>query len=226
MVAKGEIETVVVGFTDHYGRLLGKRFDAEMFVEDIVEGGGSRLRLPAHRRHGDGAGARATPSPTGSSATAISTSFPTSATLRIASWLDKTAFVLCDVKNEKTHEYVAGRAALDPAPPARSREDRWATTASPHPSSSITSSGRAIAKRTQQDYRDLEPGGLVPRGLPHPPGHAHRGLPRRRAPPPEELRRAGRELQRRMGHRASTKSTCATPKRSTWPTATSCSSSA
>ena len=33
LVEIGEIETVVVGFTDHYGRLLGKRFDAEMFVE-------------------------------------------------------------------------------------------------------------------------------------------------------------------------------------------------
>ena len=33
-VARGEIETVVVGFTDHYGRLMGKRFDAEMFVDD------------------------------------------------------------------------------------------------------------------------------------------------------------------------------------------------
>jgi glutamine synthetase len=35
----GEIETVIVGFTDHYGRLLGKRFDAEMFVQDIAEHG-------------------------------------------------------------------------------------------------------------------------------------------------------------------------------------------
>ena len=40
MVAQGEIETVVAGFTDHYGRLMGKRFDAEMFVEQIAEGGG------------------------------------------------------------------------------------------------------------------------------------------------------------------------------------------
>ncbi len=24
----GDIETVVVGFTDHYGRLMGKRYDA------------------------------------------------------------------------------------------------------------------------------------------------------------------------------------------------------
>ena len=32
-VAAGTIDTVVVGFTDHYGRLLGKRFDAGFFLE-------------------------------------------------------------------------------------------------------------------------------------------------------------------------------------------------
>src|SRR5919108_347158 len=35
MVAQGEVETVFAAFTDHYGRLMGKRFDAEMFVEEI-----------------------------------------------------------------------------------------------------------------------------------------------------------------------------------------------
>ncbi|MBV9400283.1 MAG: glutamine synthetase, partial [Bryobacterales bacterium] len=39
LVAKGEIDTVVAGFTDHYGRLVGKRFDAELFVEDVASGG-------------------------------------------------------------------------------------------------------------------------------------------------------------------------------------------
>jgi glutamine synthetase len=32
---------------------------------------------------------------------------PDLSTLRTASWLDKTALVLCDVRNEKTHDYVA-----------------------------------------------------------------------------------------------------------------------
>jgi glutamine synthetase len=40
MVANGEIETVIGGFTDHYGRLMGKRFDAEMFVDEVVKSGG------------------------------------------------------------------------------------------------------------------------------------------------------------------------------------------
>ena len=40
LVVQGDIDTVVAGFTDHYGRLLGKRFDAGMFVDDIVKNGG------------------------------------------------------------------------------------------------------------------------------------------------------------------------------------------
>ena len=35
----GAIETVVVGFTDHYGRLMGKRYDAELFVDETATHG-------------------------------------------------------------------------------------------------------------------------------------------------------------------------------------------
>ena len=38
-VTSGAIDTVVVGFTDHFGRLMGKRFDAEFFVEDALDHG-------------------------------------------------------------------------------------------------------------------------------------------------------------------------------------------
>ena len=33
-----EVDTVVVGFTDHYGRLMGKRFDAGFFMDSAEEG--------------------------------------------------------------------------------------------------------------------------------------------------------------------------------------------
>lgn len=39
MVANGEIESVIVSFTDIYGRLMGKRFDAEFFLSDGMKGG-------------------------------------------------------------------------------------------------------------------------------------------------------------------------------------------
>ena len=38
-VSTGEIDSVVVGFTDHYGRTMGKRFDADFFLESCVEDG-------------------------------------------------------------------------------------------------------------------------------------------------------------------------------------------
>jgi glutamine synthetase len=105
MVASGEIETVVAGFTDHYGRLMGKRFDAEMFVDEVAKSGGHACDylltvdmemdpLPGYAfanwelGYGD------------------VHMVPDLATLRVASWLEKTAFVVCDVKSEKTHDYV------------------------------------------------------------------------------------------------------------------------
>ena len=36
---RGEIETVIAAFTDHYGRLLGKRFSTAFFLDDVVSHG-------------------------------------------------------------------------------------------------------------------------------------------------------------------------------------------
>ena len=38
LVAPGEIDTVIVAFTDMQGRLLGKRLHAEYFVEEMDAG--------------------------------------------------------------------------------------------------------------------------------------------------------------------------------------------
>lgn len=37
-IESGSVETVIVGFTDHYGRLLGKRFDADFFLASVDAG--------------------------------------------------------------------------------------------------------------------------------------------------------------------------------------------
>jgi len=39
LAGRGLVETVIVGFTDHYGRLLGKRCDAGMFVDETAAHG-------------------------------------------------------------------------------------------------------------------------------------------------------------------------------------------
>ena len=38
-VASGRIDTVLVGFPDPFGRLVGKRFRADYFVDSVVEHG-------------------------------------------------------------------------------------------------------------------------------------------------------------------------------------------
>ena len=38
-VASGEIDTVIVAFTDMQGRLVGKRVSARLFLEDIMDHG-------------------------------------------------------------------------------------------------------------------------------------------------------------------------------------------
>jgi glutamine synthetase len=106
LVGKGDIETVVAGFTDHYGRLMGKRFDAEMFVEDIAKHGGHACDylLTVDMEMDPVPGYRFANWELGYGDFHL---VPDLATLRVASWLEKSAFVLCDVKSEKTHDYVA-----------------------------------------------------------------------------------------------------------------------
>src|SRR5205809_216957 len=105
LASKGEIETVVVGFTDHYGRLLGKRFDAEMFVEEICSQGAHACDylLTVDMEMEPVPGYRFASWELGYGDFHL---VPDLGTLRLASWLEKTALVLCDVKSEKTHDLV------------------------------------------------------------------------------------------------------------------------
>ena len=105
-VENGAIETVVLGFTDHYGRLLGKRFDAEMFVDDITRDGAHACNylITTDMEMDPVRGYRYANWELGYGDFHL---VPDLDTLRHASWLDKSAFVLCDVKDEKTHDYVS-----------------------------------------------------------------------------------------------------------------------
>ncbi|MCP5096444.1 MAG: glutamine synthetase [Chloroflexi bacterium] len=100
-----EIETVVVGFTDHIGRLMGKRFDAEFFVDGIHTDGthSCDYLLTVDMEMEPVPGYKFANWELGYGDFHL---VPDLNTLRIASWLDKTALVLCDVKNEKTHQAV------------------------------------------------------------------------------------------------------------------------
>jgi len=104
--AADAIDTVIVAFSDHYGRLLGKRLDADYFLAEAARQGTHACNYllttdmemePVHgyrfanweRGYGD------------------FHLLPDLNTLRRASWLDKTAIVLCDVEDDAAHEPVA-----------------------------------------------------------------------------------------------------------------------
>ncbi len=113
LVDSGEIDTVVVAFTDMQGRLMGKRMEAHFFVEETeannpIEGCNYLLALememdpvPGYemaswaRGYGD------------------FSMVPDFATLRRIPWLEGTALVLCDVAwNDKTPVRPSPRQVL------------------------------------------------------------------------------------------------------------------
>jgi glutamine synthetase len=104
-VDDGRIDTVLLTFTDLYGRPLGKRLDAGFFLENAQQGThvcdylltvdmnmdpvpGYRL-ASWERGYGD------------------FHMVPDLATLRVASWLEKTALVLCDLAPRDSHTLLA-----------------------------------------------------------------------------------------------------------------------
>jgi glutamine synthetase len=157
MVEHGQIETVVAGFTDHYGRLMGKRFDAGLFVEQICEHGAHACDylLTVDMEMDPVPGYKYANWALGYGDFHL---VPDLRTLRVASWLDRTALVLCDVKSEKSGEHtpVAPRAILRRQTDAASRLGYTAFAATELEHYLFRTSYRDAAR---QGYRDLEAAG-------------------------------------------------------------------
>ncbi len=157
LVAQEQIETVIVGFTDHYGRLVGKRYDAEMFVEDTYNHGthGCNYLLTTDMEMEPVAGYRFANWELGYGDFHL---VPDLKTLRRASWLDKTALVLCDIKDEKTGDYVAvaPRSIMRRQVEAMQKLGFTSFAASELEYYLFCNSYREAA---EQGYRDLKPAG-------------------------------------------------------------------
>jgi glutamine synthetase len=105
-VADGRIDTVAAVFTDLYGRFMGKRFDAEYFLERIADDGthACDYLLTVDMEMAPVAGYDYSNWQKGYGDFHL---VPDLATLRVAAWLDRTALVVCDVVDPATHEPVA-----------------------------------------------------------------------------------------------------------------------
>ncbi|MDQ3248261.1 MAG: glutamine synthetase family protein [Chloroflexota bacterium] len=105
-VDSGTVDTVLVVFTDHYGRFMGKRFDAEFFVQEAATAGthGCDYLLTVDMEMEPVPGYQYANWERGYGDFHL---LPDLTTLRIASWLDRTALVLCDVEDDKQHQLVS-----------------------------------------------------------------------------------------------------------------------
>ena len=102
----GETDTVLVVFTDLYGRFVGKRFDANFFIDQVAENGthACNYLLTVDMEMEPVPGYATANWDQGYGDFHL---VPDLNTLRIASWLDRTAMVLCDVTHPNSHELVA-----------------------------------------------------------------------------------------------------------------------
>jgi len=105
-VAAGTIDTVVIAFTDHYGRSMGKRVDAGFFLDEVADAGSHAcdylLTVDMEMEPVEGYDYANWQLGYGDFHLV-----PDLDTLRVASWLERTALVLCDVVDPTDHEPVA-----------------------------------------------------------------------------------------------------------------------
>jgi glutamine synthetase len=156
-VDRGDLDTVMVGFTDHYGRLMGKRYAAEMFIEETAAHGthGCDYLLTTDMEMEPVQGYRFASWEQGYGDFHLT---PDLSTLVVASWLEKTALVLCDVeeRNSRTHVSVAPRSILRRQIDAARELGFTATAASELEYYVFQDTYRQAA---ETDYRGLRPAG-------------------------------------------------------------------
>ncbi|NND05569.1 MAG: glutamine synthetase [Saprospiraceae bacterium] len=113
LVEANKIDTIVLGFTDHYGRMLGKRMDAEFFIENALEDGAHACDylLTTDMEMEPVQGYAMANWNLGYGDFHL---IPDLHTMRKASWLRKTAIITCDVYQNQRHELlgVAPRSIL------------------------------------------------------------------------------------------------------------------
>jgi glutamine synthetase len=106
MLEEERIDTVIAAFTDLYGRLLGKRFDAEFFMKSVASEGthACNYLLTVDMEMEPVPGYEFANWEKGYGDFHLS---PDLSTLRVASWLERTALVICDIQMGDDHSPTA-----------------------------------------------------------------------------------------------------------------------
>tara|TARA_A100001037_G_scaffold306020_1_gene348674 strand:+ start:1965 stop:3329 length:1365 start_codon:yes stop_codon:yes gene_type:complete len=104
-VDTGSVDTVVVAFPGLYGRLLGKRFDADFFLNSVAQKGthGCNYLATVDMEMEPVEGYTFANWDEGYGDFHMQ---PDISTLRVLSWADRTAVVICDIVDESSHQLV------------------------------------------------------------------------------------------------------------------------
>lgn len=105
IVRNDEIDTVLVVFTDLYGRFMGKRFDADFFLQEAATQGthGCDYLLTVDMEMEPVPGYEYANWERGYGDFHL---VPDLKTLRRATWLTRTAMVICNIEDEQSHSLV------------------------------------------------------------------------------------------------------------------------
>ena len=194
LVEHDEIETVLVVFTDLYGRFMGKRVDGEFFLEQTATKGTHccdyLLTVDMEM----------TPIP-GYTLASWELGYgdfhmvPDLSTLRVATWLDRTALVLCDLAHESSERPVAE------APRSVLRAQIQAADAAAFRAFAASELEYYIFEDTYRAAHDLGYDGLRPAGWYIEDYHTFQGtrLERLNAPARRHLKRSGIPVENSKG---------------------------
>jgi glutamine synthetase len=150
----GTIDTVVTGFTDMQGRLVGKRIEVSYFLDEVVENGveGCNYLLALDMDMDPVPGYEMANWEKGYGDFGI---VPDMSTLRRVPWLDRSALVLCDVVNHDSSPVTASPRQILIAQYERAQELGY----TPQFASELEFYlyKQSYAQAHEQDYRDLTP---------------------------------------------------------------------
>ncbi len=105
LAENGEVESILAVFPDLYGRLMGKRFDINFFIENVAGAGAHACDylLTVDMEMNPVRGYRFANWEKGYGDFLL---VPDMKTLRVADWLRRTAIILCDVQEEGSGQLI------------------------------------------------------------------------------------------------------------------------
>lgn len=156
-IESGDVDTVILAFTDHYGRLMGKRLDAAFFASDPAAGTHACDYLfTVDMEMEPLEGFEFSDWESGYGDVNL---VPDLATARVLPWLERTALVMCDVVDHEQNEVDVAPRSILRRQVARARDRGFVIKAASELEYFLYRTSYRDAAEADYRYRDLEAAG-------------------------------------------------------------------